>query len=421
MALTIKIRADASHFKKTIAGVEMQASGLTGVMAKLGGSIPVFGAALSAAAAGAVALGAGLAFIKDASGKAAGMESLTMQFEVLTGSAEKAKSLIKQFRDEAVKSPLNVQDYAQAARTFMGYGMTAEKTLPMLKMLGDISLGNSQRFALLSYAMAQVSSNATLNGEDLRQLISQGFNPLAVISQKTGKSMADLRKEMENHGITYSMVEDAMKQVTSQGGRFFGAIEKGSATTEGKIAKLGDSILGLKVAFGTGFNQGLKSALDATNSFLPQLESRFAAAGDFVGKAITEAIGGDTRKFAALGVLVGTAFWEGFKEVGGNVIVESVRKILQSTAGASDREQELMRGKLTNLLGPSPSAQDMIDNVRTALQPAIEGVERSSTPQGDWVREQVKRVDEQIRLQKEANEKLGKISGRETTQLMFSR
>ena len=58
MALTVKIRADASHFKKTIAGVEVQASGLVGVMGKLATSNLAFGAALSVAAAGAVALGA---------------------------------------------------------------------------------------------------------------------------------------------------------------------------------------------------------------------------------------------------------------------------------------------------------------------------------------------------------------------------
>jgi tape measure domain-containing protein len=397
MALTIKIRADASHFKKTIAGIEVQASGLTGVMGKLATSQAAFGAALAAAAAGAVALGAGLAFIKDASGKAAGMESLTAQFEVLTGSAVKAKDLIKTFRDEAVKSPLNVQDYAKAALGFMSYGVQAEKVLPILKMLGDVSMGNAERFGLLSYAMAQIASNTTLKGDDLRQLVEQGFNPLAVIAEKTGRSMGELRKDMEKGLITYDMVEGALKVLTSAGGRFYGAIEKGSATTEGKIAKLGDSILGLKVAFGTGFNEGLKTALDATNSFLPQLESRFAAAGDFLGKALTESISGDTEKFAALGVLVGTAFWSGFKEVGGNVVVESMRGILQSTAGASEREQQLMSEKLTGLLGPKPTMQDVISRVGTGMQPAIEGIERASTP--DWnkqLEEQRRRVDQEI-------------------------
>ena len=380
MALTVKIRADASHFKKTIAGVEVQASGLAGVMGKLATSNLAFSAALSVAAAGAVALGAGLAFIKDASGKAAGMESLVMNFEVLTGSAKKAKDLIKEFRDEAVKSPLNVNDYANAARSFMSYGVAAEKVLPLLKMIGDASLGNSERFGLLNYAMAQVASNKLLKGDDLRQLVAQGFNPLAVIAKKTGRAYGDLLDDMSNHLITFEMVEGALKDVTSAGGRFYGAIEKGSATTEGKIAKLGDTVLGLKVAFGTGFNEGLKSALDATSAFLPQFEARFAAAGDFLGQALTESIGGDTDKFAALGVLVGTAFWEGFKEIGGNAIVESMRSWMDFTGKQGGIPQPIREQVQGGIFGAKPSMQSMIDNVRTGMQPAFEGMEKASAP-----------------------------------------
>ncbi len=421
MALTVRIRADASHFKKTIAGVEVQASGLTGVMAKLGGAIGGAGgkiggasltAALGAAAAGAVALGAGLAFIKDASGKAAGMESLLVQFEVLTKSADKAKSIIQSFRDEAIKSPLSVQDYAQAGKTLMAFGIAADKTLPILKTLGDVSMGNAERFGSLALAFAQTQAAGRLMGQEVLQFVNAGFNPLQEISRKTGRSMIELKKAMEDGAISADMVTDAFKSATGAGGLFYGALDKGAATTEGKIAKLGDSVLGLKVAFGTGFNEGLKSALDATNNFLPQLESRFASAGDFLGKALTESLSGDTEKFAALGVLVGTAFWEGFKEIGGNVVVESIRGILQSTAGASDREKELMAGKLTGLLGPKPTMQDMIGNVRSGLQPALEGMERANAPDswGVILKKQIEQTDKQIELEKAANAKLDKIA-----------
>jgi tape measure domain-containing protein len=421
MALTIKIRADASHFKKTIAGIEVQASGLTGVMGKLATSQAAFGAALAAAAAGALALGAGLAFIKDASGKAAGMESLQVQFEVLTKSASKATELIKSFRDEAVKSPLSVQDYAQAGKTLMAFGIAADETLPILKTLGDVSMGNADRFGSLALAFAQTQAAGRLMGQEVLQFVNAGFNPLQEISRRTGKSMIELKKAMEDGAISADMVTEAFRSATAEGGLFYGALDKGAATTEGKIAKLGDSILGLKVAFGTGFNEGLKTALDATNSFLPQLESRFATAGDFLGKALTESISGDTEKFAALGVLVGTAFWEGFKEIGGNVIVESIRGIIQSTAGASDREQQLMSGKLTGLLGPKPTMQDMIGNVRTGLQPALEGMERANAP--DWnkqLEEQRRRVDQEILNEnKKTNQLLQKAAP--GNQPMFSR
>ena len=254
MALTVKIRADASHFKKTIAGVEVQASGLSGVMGKLATSNLAFGAALSVAAAGAVALGAGLAFIKDASGKAAGMESLIVQFEVLTKSADKAQELIKSFREEAIKSPLSVEDYAQAGKTLMAFGISADETLPILKTLGDVSMGNAEQFGSLALAFAQTQAAGRLMGQEVLQFVNAGFNPLQEISRKTGKSMIELKKAMEDGAISADMVTDAFRSATAEGGLFYGALDKGATTTQGKIAKLGDAIMGLKVSFGTGFN-----------------------------------------------------------------------------------------------------------------------------------------------------------------------
>lgn len=382
MALTIKIRADASQFKKTIAGVEMQASGLTGVMAKLGGSIPVFGAALSAAAAGAVALGAGLAFIKDASGKAAGMESLTVQFEVLTKSASKATELIQSFRDEAIKSPLSVQDYAQAGKTLMAFGIAADDTLPILKTLGDVSMGNAERFGSLALAFAQTQAAGRLMGQEVLQFVNAGFNPLQEISRKTGRSMVELKKAMEDGAISSQMVTDAFKSATSQGGLFFGALDKGAATTEGKIAKLGDAVMGLKVGFGTGFNEGLKSALDATSAFLPRLEESFASVGTLIGRAITNAVNGDYELFVKIGLVIGEAIKAGFMDVAGNLIVDSIRGYTGALGGVTGAKGEAAAGILGNaVLGPKASIGDRAADIATQLRPLIDDVkaERDKT------------------------------------------
>jgi hypothetical protein len=74
-----------------------------------------------------------------------------------------------------------------------------------------------------------------------------------------------------------------------------------------------DNMGKLQVAFGTGFNNGLRDALDAANNFLPKLEEKFADFGDFVGKGITEAMTGNTEKLAQLGAIIGIAVAEGFK------------------------------------------------------------------------------------------------------------
>jgi tape measure domain-containing protein len=296
MAFTVDIRGNASHLEKTI-GLAKNKLGDLANSAKFGVT-----ALAGLGAAGAAGLGA---FIISSSNAAASVEDLTLQFEVLTGSAKIAKDIIKKFKEEEKKSPLSLQDYAEGAKLLLGFGVAIKDVTPLLQMIGDISLGNSERFGRLSVAFAQIAAKGKLMGQELNQLAESGFNPLQIIAEKTGRSYSDLFKDMEAGKITIGVVAQALKVATSEGGRFYKAIEKGSVGTTAKIAQTQAAVTSLQVAFGTGFNVGLKDALDATNTFLPQLTEKFTQAGEFIGAAITDSMAGNSDKFATLGTAAG--------------------------------------------------------------------------------------------------------------------
>lgn len=154
------------------------------------------------------------------------MQQLEKSFEVLLGSKAKSDVFVKEMKDYALISPLSTTEVSKAAQTLLGFGVSAEKVIPTLKMIGDVSMGNSQRFSSLALAFAQVQAAGKLTGNDLLQLVNAGFNPLKIISEKTGKSMADLKKEMSDGSISADMVADAFKSATEEGGQFHGMIEK---------------------------------------------------------------------------------------------------------------------------------------------------------------------------------------------------
>jgi tape measure domain-containing protein len=305
MAFTVDIRGNATHLEKTLKSVKGNLTDLggTGVKAATAGLAAM-------GAAGAAALGA---FVVTSSNAAASLEDLTVQFEVLTGSAKKAQELLKLFREEEKKSSLSTEDYANVTKELLANRVAYEDILPTVKMLGDVSMGNSEKFASLGRAFAQTTAAGRLMGTEVLQFINAGFNPLAQIAEDTGKSMADLKKEMEDGKISVQMVKQAFINATSAGGLFYKAIDKGSATTSAKINQTKAAVTQLQVAFGTGFNEGLKDALDATNNFLPQLEGKFAEAGAVIGSAITQAVQGNTDQLATIGAFAGEVFFAGFK------------------------------------------------------------------------------------------------------------
>lgn len=166
------------------------------------------------------------------------IESYEISFRTLLGSQEKADALFGSLREFAVKTPMQLGDLAKGAQTLLGFGIEADKIMPTLKQIGDISMGNADKFGSLTLAFAQMSSTGRLMGQDLMQMVNAGFNPLSVIAEQTGKSIGDLKKEMEEGAISAEMVADAFKVATSEGGMFYGMLEKQSEGLGGAISNL---------------------------------------------------------------------------------------------------------------------------------------------------------------------------------------
>ena len=166
------------------------------------------------------------------------IESLEISFATLLGDKGKADAMFGAIREFAANTPMMLKDLASGAQTMLGFGIAAEQVLPMLKAIGDISMGDSQKFQSLSIAFSQMSATGKLMGQDLLQMINAGFNPLATISEKTGKSISELKDEMSNGAISAEMVTQAFIDATSEGGKFFQMLEKQSKGVNGAISNL---------------------------------------------------------------------------------------------------------------------------------------------------------------------------------------
>ena len=165
------------------------------------------------------------------------IQMLESTFEVLLG--EKGVSgFMSEMKQFAVDSPLSMNGVANAAQTLLGFGIAAEKVMPTIKQIGDISMGNEDRFKSLSLAFAQMSATGKLMGQDLLQMINAGFNPLMTISEKTGKSIGELKKDMESGAISSEMVADAFASATEKGGKFYGMTQKQAEGIRGLQAQL---------------------------------------------------------------------------------------------------------------------------------------------------------------------------------------
>lgn len=160
---------------------------------------------------------------------------------LLGGNKKQAEELLQTLKETAKTTPYETSQLVKATQTMMAFGISAKDTQKYLNQIGDISMGNAEKLSGLTLAFSQVQSAGRLTGQDLLQMINQGFNPLNIISKETGESMASLKERMNKGGVSAQEVAHAFEIATSKGGLFYKGMEKGSKTTEGRISTLKDS------------------------------------------------------------------------------------------------------------------------------------------------------------------------------------
>lgn len=200
-------------------------------------------------------------------------ESMETSLKVLLGgNEERLNNIMGQIKEYALASPLNTKDMVGAVQMMTSFGIEAEKSIDYLKAIGDISMGDTGKFNSLALAFSQMSSAGKLMGQDLMQMVNQGFNPLEEIARKTGKSIGELKNEMSKGAITSKMVQDAFISATSAGGKFYGMASEGAKTLNGQISMLQESFDNMFNEIGSKGEGVVMSAVQAATSLVENYE-----------------------------------------------------------------------------------------------------------------------------------------------------
>lgn len=215
-------------------------------------------------------------------------EKTAISFEVLTGSAEKAKTLLDDMRKLDKKTVFGLQELSQAQKLMMNFGVGTEEAFGILTNLTEVAQGDAEQLMLLARGMAQVKAAGRLMGQEANQLINSGFSPLFEISKSTGRSMVDLKKDMENGLISYDMVRQALEGLTTGGGRLAGMNERIAQTTGGMLGKLQTSVEQLAIQIGTAFLPMANQMVSAIQGIVEPINNASSAAAVFAGNAMAK-------------------------------------------------------------------------------------------------------------------------------------
>ena len=139
--------------------------------------------------------GAGIAGVgfttlaKQAVDATAAFEQNRIAFETMLGSADKARTLLKELSDFAMKTPFDLPQIVEASQRLLAYNVSAEQIIPTMTMLGNISAGvGRDKLPQLILAFGQVKAATKLTGAELRQFSEAGVPLLQALVDNANKA-----------------------------------------------------------------------------------------------------------------------------------------------------------------------------------------------------------------------------------------
>lgn len=210
---------------------------------------------------------------------------ITGQFEVqqmalrsMIGDANKADQIFSELRQNALESPYTFQDLSKYAKQLAAFNIDADQIVETEKRLADVAAGLGVDMGRIILAYGQVKAAGVLKGTELRQFTEAGVPLLQSLADQiertTGKTinLAQVFDMISKKQIPFEMVEQAFKDMTSEGGKFYNMQEVLVETLQGKIGKLRDTWQQAVYDLGQANSGALKGAVDMATRLVSHLD-----------------------------------------------------------------------------------------------------------------------------------------------------
>lgn len=235
--------------------------------------------------------GLGLAIV-GAVDQAAKIETMTTQFEVLTGSVEQANKTVRDLQEFSASTPFQLEGIAKTAQQLLSFGVATDEITDKLQKIGDVASATGSPIQDLGFIFGQVKSAAKLTGERLAQLQERAVPISAALAKTLGVAESAVKKMVSNGEIDFATFEKAFNSLSEKGGLAFEGMIKQSKTFAGITSTLKDNFALLTAEVGKELLPAFKKMAIAATEGLQFLRrnpefTKMAATILTVGAAIT--------------------------------------------------------------------------------------------------------------------------------------
>jgi tape measure domain-containing protein len=230
---------------------------------------------LKGAITGLVAAAGVVSTLKFVFAKTAELETQTKSLQVLTGSVQRAKSIIQELQQLGAVTPFTSTELIDTAKRLNAFGVEGDKVVETTRRLADVAGATGAELQGLATAYGQVQAKGRLQGEELLQFQERGVALQEELRKMYGLTGDEFQKALSKGRISAEAVEVAVKRLTDAGGKYANGAIAQSDTLQGKFSTLTDGVEQLARTIGTVLAPVLKTVLtqaiqtlDAVNAVL---------------------------------------------------------------------------------------------------------------------------------------------------------
>jgi tape measure domain-containing protein len=284
-----QLQTELATINTQLTTMRNNARGVTASSGSGGGLGQLAGIAGRIAVGFAAAVGAVRGFLSGLSGSAK-LEQLNIAFETFLGSADKAKKVVADLKAFEVETPFEADQVNQAGRALLAFGFNTKELIPTLRAVGDVASGTGKDFNELVLIYGKARAEGRIQNDTLNQLAEAGIPIYQELAKVLKVPEAQIRKLAEQGKIGFNDLQTVFKNLTSEGGRFAGLMERQSKSLDGLFSTL-SSAFGAKV---TGL----------MNDLLPLIKSVTQGFIDLLSTPVSEKLEDERQAFNGLALSV---------------------------------------------------------------------------------------------------------------------
>lgn len=268
----LELRTDSKQYNLDVRKARGQAQQLDASFQRTGRSLKRVGMGVAKVAKGlAVGLGAALAASTVKTLKfTAALEKQAVSFEVMLGSAERARALMDDLKRFSTSTPFQLADINEGAKRLLAFGTAAEDVVAKMRQLGNAAQGNSEKLDRLVDAYGKLQAKGRASMEELNRFTEAGVPLMAALERQIGVTSEELFDMVTRGEIGFEEVDAALVQLTTDSGQFAGMLEKQSKTLGGLWSTFKDNVSLISSEIATNFTPKIKSALSEVITFMQE-------------------------------------------------------------------------------------------------------------------------------------------------------